>query len=273
MSAPARPVLVVGCPRSGTSPFARWLHACGLSTVSDERRDPRYPSGYFEFLPMLMFHRALERLPRGSDHRITTEPFLTRETLELPFAAHCFELGFAPLLRDEVDFIKYPQLALSLDFLLERFPNAHAIGLWRDPTATFRSLVTKEFPIEMRPASGVKAILLWSVYAYHLVRAKQRSPDRVTLVEIDGFFADPHAGPALLARIGRAGGASVPVAEAIDAGLWGRRPGLLWRGYHVAMATLCRALGSRLGAQRAALADQRHWLRELRRATDLGASG
>jgi hypothetical protein len=216
MSDLPRPILVVGCPRSGTSPFARWLHACGLTTVSDERRNPRYPSGYFEYLPMLMFHRALERLPRGADHRITTEPYITRATLEHPFVARIFELGFEPLLKDEVDFLKYPQLALSLEFLLERFPRAHVIGLWRSPASTFRSLVTKEFPVEMRPASSVKAILLWSVYAHHLVAAKRHAPDRVTLVEIDGFFADPGAGAALLSRIGRPADSGVPVAEAID---------------------------------------------------------
>lgn len=270
MTVAPRPVLVVGCPRSGTSPFARWLHACGLTTVADERRKPKYPSGYFEFLPMLMFHRALERLPRGADHRITTEPYLTQETLENPFVAHAFELAFEPLLRDEVDFLKYPQLALSLDFLLERFPAAHAVGLWRSPVSSFRSLVTKEFPVEMRPASSVKAVLLWSVYAHHLVAAKRRWPERVTLVEIDGFFADEAAGPALLARIGRPREAAVPIGEAIDRSLWGRRPSVGWRLYHALMATLCRAAASRLGPQRAPLADQRLWVRELRRLTDVG---
>lgn len=273
MRSEPRPVLVVGCPRSGTSPFARWLHACGLTTVSDERRNARYPSGYFEYLPMLMFHRALERLPRGADHRTTTEPYLTAETLEHPFVARTFELGFEPLLRDEVDFLKYPQLALSLDFLMERFPRSHAIGLWRSPASTFRSLVMKEFPVEMRPASGVKAVLLWSVYAHHLVAAKRAWPERVTLVEIESFFADPTSGPALLERIGRPGSAAVPVGEAIDQSLWGRRPSLPWRAYHAAMARLCRVIAHRMGAQRAPLADQRPWLRALRELTDIPVKG
>ena len=215
MSDPPRPVFIVRCPRSGTSPFARWLHACGLSTVTDERRHERYPSGYFEYLPMLMFHRSLERLPRGADHRITTEPYLTSETLEHPFAASTFELGFEPVLRDQVDFIKYPQLALSLEFLLRRFPDSHAIALWRNPLDTFRSILTKEFPVEMLPGSSVKAILLWSVYAHHLLAAKRSWPERVTLVQIDGFFADEAAGPALLERIGRSGSHAAPIAETI----------------------------------------------------------
>ena len=273
MSAPPRPVFVVGCPRSGTSPFARWLHACGLTTVSDERRNERYPSGYFEYLPMLMFHRGLERLPRGADHRITTEPYLTTETLQHPFVARSFELAFEPVLRNEVDFIKYPQLALSLDFLLDRFPSSHVVGLWRNPRDTFRSLLTKEFPLEMIAGSPLKAVLLWSVYAHHLSAAKRKHPERVTLLEIDGFIADPAAGPALLERIGRSRSSAVAVQHAIDPSLWGRRTSLRWRVGHAAMATLCRALEGRLGTQRAALADQRRWLGELRRETDFGGGG
>jgi hypothetical protein len=270
MSAPARPVFVVGCPRSGTSPFARWLHACGLGTVSDERRNERYPSGYFEYLPMLMFHRALERLPRGADHRITTEPYLTKETLEHPFVARSFELAFEPVLRGEVDFIKYPQLALSLDFLLERFPGSHVVGLWRNPRDTFRSLLTKEFPLEMIAGAPLKAVLLWSLYAHHLCTAKRSHPERVTLVEIDGFIADPAAGPALLERIGRSASSAVPVREAIDPSLWGRPTQLRWRLAYAVMATTSRALGARFGPQRSALADQQRWLDELRALTDFG---
>lgn len=269
---PPRPVFVVGCPRSGTSPFARWLHACGLTTVADDRRDPRYPSGYFEYLPMLMFHRALERLPRGADHRITREPYLTSDTLSHPFVARTFELAFEPVLRNEVDFIKYPQLALSLDFLLERFPNAHAIALWRNPRDAFRSLVTKEFPVEMAFAAPLKAVLLWNVYAYHLVAAKRSHPERVTLVEVDGFFTNAAAGLALLKRIGLPASSAVPIQDAIDLQLWFKRPNLRWRLYHALVEALCRALKGRMGPQRAPLADQREWLRELRKLTDLGTA-
>jgi hypothetical protein len=268
MSTPPRPVFVVGCPRSGTSPFARWLHACGLRTVSDPRSNTRYPAGYFEHLPMLMFHRSLERLPRGAEHRITTEPYLTKETLEHPFVARSFELAFEPVLRDAVDFVKFPQLALSVDFLLERFPDGHVVGLWRNPLDTFRSLVSKEFPVEMVAAAPLKAMLLWGVYAHHLTAAKRRHPERVTLVEIDAFVAGPAAGPALLERIGRPASAAVPVRDAIDPALWGKAVRLRWRIAYATLAALGRALRGPLGPQRAPLADHRRWLRELREATD-----
>ena len=269
---PPRPIFVAGCPRSGTSPFARWLHACGLSTVADQRRNERYPSGYFEPLPLLMFHKSLERLPRGADHRITTEPYLTQEIMDLPYVASSFEHAFESVLHDDIDFLKYPQLALSIDFLLERFPQAHLIGLWRSPLSSFRSLITHEFPLEMIPASGVKAVLLWSVYASHLVSAKRSRPEQVTLVGIDGFFADEATGPTLLERIGHDPASAVPIGEAIDRTLWHARTSLPWRAYHAAMAGLCRAMKSRLGPQRAPLADQRAWLRQLRELTDFGST-
>jgi hypothetical protein len=263
-------VLVVGCPRSGTSPFAGWLHACGLRTVADERTNERYPAGYFEYLPLLMFHRALERLPRGADHRITTEPYLTAKTLDHPFVAHTFELAFEPILRGDVDFLKYPQLALSLEFLLERFPEAHVIGLWREPRDCFRSLMTKEFPLEMIAGAPLKAVLLWNVYAHHLTIARQRHPDRVTLVDIDGFLRNPDAATGLMQRIGRSDVEAVPIGDTIDTALWSRGTSLRWRLAHAAVAGLCRSLGGRLGPQRAPLADQVHWVSELRRATDFG---
>ena len=77
----------------------------------------------------------------------------------------------------------------------------------------------------------------------------------------------------MLERIGWPASSAVPVRDAIDPTLWGRRTSLRWRMAHAAMATLCRALEGRLGPQRAALADQRRWLRELRRETDFGGGG
>src|SRR6056297_1723634 len=99
-----RTVFVVGCPRSGTSPFAKWLHRSGLRSVEDRRRHERYPAGYFEHMPILMFHKALERLPRGADHAIRTEPFLESSLLDDPFIHTLFEAAFRPVLEGEVDF-------------------------------------------------------------------------------------------------------------------------------------------------------------------------
>ena len=261
-------VFVVGCPRSGTSPFARWLQACGLEGVKDERRVPRYPAGYFEHLPILMFHKSLECLPRGADRRITTEPMLTAHVLDDSFLAESFRLAFQPVLDRQLDFVKFPQLALSIDFLFERFPDIHVIGLWRDPAVSFRSLMTRELPKEMFPASGLKAIMLWNVYAYQLVNAKRARPDDVTLLDIDAFITQPGAGPAVAERIGHDASLAVPVAEAVDPALWRSGVPLGWRVYHHAMAWLCELAGLRSSESRKEVASQSRWLRELRNVTD-----
>lgn len=264
--APAHPrIFVVGCPRSGTSPFARWLHSCGLTTVEDERRTARYPAGYFEHMPVLMFHKALERLPRGADHAITLEPFLHREYLEDPFIGLLFREAFRPLLEHRIDFLKFPQLALSFDFILETFEDSHVVAIWRDPRTVFRSLVRREFPREMIPASGGKAILLWSMYAAHIVRAAEQHPDRVTVLSIDDFVRSEGAEAALLKRLGRADLAGVPVHEGVNLAMWNESIPSAWAIYHSAMSLACRMASSRFGAERAALADQVAWTGSLRR--------
>jgi hypothetical protein len=120
----------------------------------------------------------------------------------------------------------------------------------------------------MIAAAPIKAVLLWSVYAHHLCSAKASHPERVTLLGIDSFLANPALGPALLERIGRPASSAVSIWNAIDPRLWGSRASLRWRAGYVSVSFLCRALGGRLGPQRAPLADQRRWLRELRRVTD-----
>jgi len=260
-------IIVVGCPRSGTSPFARWLDGCGFETASDPRRTARYPKGYFEHLPILMFHKALERLPRGADHAISMEPFLRTEQLEDPFVRTCFDAAFEPLLSGALDFIKFPQLALSIDFLFEQLPNVHVIGLWRDPVPTFRSLITREFPAEMRPSSTVKSTLLWNLYAHHLVRAADTHGDRFTLISIDRFLAEPSMGPAILGRAGRNPDLAIPCEEVVDLALWHRPVPLHWKVYHAFATRLSHLVARRFDDERRVLATQKDWVSRLERAS------
>jgi len=259
-------LFVVGCPRSGTSPFAKWLHHCGLRSVDDDRRNERYPAGYFEHMPILMFHKALERLPRGADHAIRMEPFLESPLLDDSFIRSIYEAAFRPVLRREVDFIKFPQLALSIDFLVEQFPDCRIVGIWRDPMTTFRSLVQKEFPVEMRPASSVKSILLWNLYAMHLCRAHSRHPDRFTLISIDDFLANPGSDQ-LWTRIGVAPAAAIPPAEVLDLRMWKRRPSAAWKAHYQLARLVARRVADQFRDERSELADQRQWKNRLLHAT------
>ena len=231
-------IIVGGCPRSGTSLFADFLVHNGLRTVSDPRSSDQYPRGYHEYFPLLMFHNAMERYPRGAMHRITDEEFLTPFLLEDEFTRQVYHQAFSPFRDDNIDFIKYPQLALSMEFIFDKYSQIHLIGLWRNPAAVFRSLVKKEFPIEMWPASGVKAILLQSVYAHHLLKAQQKYPDRVTIYEIDHLInKEIDLGPELK-RLGYDVEGTCPLTRNIDADIWTKRVPLLWYLYYISMKIL-----------------------------------
>ena len=214
-----------------------------------------------------MFHKALERLPRGADHSITTHPFLRREYLEDSFIDRMFQEAFQPILEGEVDFLKFPQLALSIDFVFDSFEGAHVVALWRDPRPVFRSLVRREFPKEMIPASGLKAILLWNMYAYHIVNAADRHRDRVTVLSIDDFLNWRGVEGQLLTRIGRPRAKFVPVEQGVDLSLWNGSTPLVWRAYCALMSSLCSLANRRLGVGRAVLANQSRWVRSLRRSS------
>jgi hypothetical protein len=218
-------------------------------------------------MPILMFHKALERLPRGADHAIRMEPFLESSVLDEPFVHTLFEAAFRPVLQGEVDFIKFPQLALSIDFILEQFPDSHVVGVWREPISTFRSLVQKEFPAEMRPASSIKSILLWNLYARHLCQAHARHPDRFTLVSIDDFLADRDQGKTILRRIGFDSSNAADPFEILDLRIWQRQIPLLWKAHHRFSKLVAKHVAIRLGGERAELASQDIWARRLRQAT------
>jgi hypothetical protein len=235
-------LVIVGCPRSGTSLFADFLVHCGLKSVQDIRVNPQYPRGYHEHFPLLMFHKALERYPRGADHRITDMPFIQSTYLEDDFTFDIFTAATTPFRDDQVDFIKFPQLGLSIDFLFEQFQNLHIIALWRNPAAVFKSLIQKEFSKEMRPASGLKAILLQSVYGTHIRNAYQEHPGQVTVLAIDRVISrDQNLGP-LLNRLGYDINTPCRLSQSMDNRLWTTKVSIFWSLYYQLMR-ICLFLG------------------------------
>ncbi len=248
------------------------LVASGLRTVVDERSAEKYPDGYFEHVPLLMFHKAMERYPRRSgnraDHAIVSEEFLKVEYLRDPIVRTMFETAFKPLLDGRVDFIKYPQLALSPEFLLETFPEVHVIALWRNPEANIRSLARKEFPWDMFPFRTVRSIMMWGMYAYHICRAKEFAPDRVTVLAIDALMnANAGVGP-WLRSLGydptniRIGDVTVP-------GYWNNSTNLANKFFLRSLGRAIRAATVRRSGPGAGFADIRQQLEKLERVTDL----
>lgn len=231
MTDDSKMLFVVGCPRSGTSIIAKALVESGLQTAVDNRRNQQYISGYYEYLPLLIFHKGLEKLPRSSDYRITKEPYLKSEDLDDTFIREMFDLATFQIKNREVDFIKFPQLALSIDFLFEEFENIHILGVWRNPENVFRSLILKEFPRDMIPASGIRAIYLQSIYAYHLLEAHKKYNQRVTIVSIDDLHAEKWKIKSLLGFLGFKADADVALRDVLDKAIWTTKAAIPWKIY------------------------------------------
>lgn len=206
-----------------------------------------------------MFSKAIERLPRGADHRATAEPFLKSEYLADDFVRTMFHSAWKPVLDRSVDFVKFPQLALSIDFLFEQFPDIHVIALWRDPVRTFRSLVTKEFPVTMIPASGLKAILLWNTYAYHIVQGQQKRPDEVTVLNIDQLIERDSSISPLLRRLGYEVAGEHTLSQCMQAGVWTQRTPWPWKLYFGSMRLGILAMKRWVAQDKEALTDLRTW--------------
>jgi len=249
----------VSCPRSGSSLFAKMLAGSGLRTIDDrDLRDVKYPDGYFESINVAMFHKSFEELPRGSHQRITAEPYLRSEYLKSDFVRETFQRAFCQMMEQTIDFLKYPQLALSLDFLFEQFPRAHVIALWREPFATFHSLLKKEFAPDSFATSGLRAIQLWSVYAYHIVVAKQSRPESVTVFNIDELVTKDADLAPFLAALGYGSESPVKVTQSLSK-QWSATPSAIWKLYYAGMRVGCSIFASRLSEHKRRFADVAGW--------------
>ena len=261
-------IFVVGCPRRGTSLFSKLLTTAGLQTVYSSRKNAKYPSGYYEYLHIQLFNKAIERLPRGADYRITTEPFLKSDYLTDEFIATMFSSAWEPVLNREVDFVKFPQLALSVDFLFKQFADIHVIALWRDPVRTFRSLVIKEFGRTMLPASGLLAILLWNMYAYHLVEAKKKWSDSMTVFNIDDLVENDKNVSPLLRQLGYEPVQESTLSQCMQPGVWTQRVALPWRLYFHSMRLSLLVVKRWLPDEKQILVNQVVWRNRLLDVTE-----
>jgi len=240
----------------------------GLKTIDSSQKNSKYPSGYYEYLPIQMFCKAMERLPRGADYRITTEPFLKSDYLTDEFVAMMFSSAWGPILNREIDFLKFPQLALAVEFLFEQFPDIHVIALWRDPMQTFRSLVTKEFGRMMVPASGLLAILLWNMYAYHLVKAKEKWLDNITVLNVNDLVGNNRDVMPLLHQLGYEPAQECTLSQCMQPGVWTRRVSLPWRLYFQSMRLNTLVVRRWLSDEQQILADLSLWQRRLLAITE-----
>lgn len=219
-------ILVVGCPRGGTSLVAAELARLGLRTVVDERGHPDYPAGFMEHLPILLFTKACERL-RGHRDRLTTEALIEERFLSIDGMKKLFDSAFRVFGEEGVDFVKIPDLALALPFMHRRFENLRYLGVWRRPETTIRSIYRREYG----RLPGIKglfyAVGIWNMYAMRLIEFKRSHPELIELVNVDDLVSQELT---LEHVIGKwVGPLDPPPASELDAKKWRSSSSLFWR--------------------------------------------
>ncbi|PXA03676.1 hypothetical protein DDZ13_10295 [Coraliomargarita sinensis] len=182
-------LLVVGYPRGGTSLVGNYLAAAGMRTVVDDRRGDDYPAGFMEHLPILLFNKACERL-RGKRDRLTEDSLLEESFLEICCMRKMFDDAYAVLRDPNIDFIKSPDLALALDFMIERFPGLKILGVWRKPDTAIESFYKREFGRIPSLENLYYSIGTWNMYAQRLVEFKKRYPSLIQIVSVDSSVND-----------------------------------------------------------------------------------
>lgn len=183
-------LLVVGCPRGGTSMVAGFLKSIGLRTVEDGRSSRDYPDGYSEPLGLLAFTKACEKF-RGNRYRLTDDPLIE------PGLWGCSEMSifhdevFKPLSDENIDFIKVPDLALSIEYVLDTWPDVLIVGVWRNPYPSMQSFYEREFGRYPSFKERFYAIGIWNMFIKRMCVAREGYGNRVKIVQLEQFVEDP----------------------------------------------------------------------------------
>lgn len=220
-------ILVVGFPRGGTSMLAAYLKLIGLNTVEDDREKAAYPAGFNEHMPILLFNKACERL-RGQRNRLTDQALIESGFLDIPGMNEFFEAAYAPLIRQEVDFLKIPDLALALEFIAEKLPHVHILAVWRKPRVAMESFFRREFGKHPGFHEAFYSIGTWNLFAERVCQFKRSHSDRIDILSIDGIIEDSSALLQVLDNCGHQPEHALTVADTLtkplrsDCGMYGR---------------------------------------------------
>lgn len=192
-------IIIVGCPRGGTSMVAGYLKKIGLRTVADTRSGKDYPDGYSEPVGILAFNKACEKF-RGNRYRLTDDPLYEEGLWECEEMQVFHEEVFKPLTDPKVDFIKVPDLCLAIDYILHHWPDVLILGVWRKPNVTMRSFYEREFGRFPQMKDRLYAIGVWNMFTRRLIDGKKKHGDRVHLVQLEEFSENPSSLEPYLAR-------------------------------------------------------------------------
>lgn len=190
-------ICLTGMGRSGTSLMASYLRACGVSMGENLLGPLRgNPLGHFEDLDFLNFHKKLLK-DNGSSlysqRRDLRDLSVSEET-----SRSAVSLIQARNLQHRVWGWKDPRTTLFLRFWAEIEPSIRFIFMYRDPMNVVASLArARDRAIYINPFLAGKA---WLHYNHEILGFFEKRSAASTLINIDGFNADPERGRRLLSE-------------------------------------------------------------------------
>lgn len=183
----ARPLLVGGMHRSGTSLTASLVASAGIDLGPELLgANASNPAGHFEDIGFQGFHeRALAAQGLGGEGYTATGRGRVPEALE----AEARDLLAARMRPGVAWGWKEPRTTLYLDFWQERLPDARHLFVFRRPWEVADSLFRRgDETFLLNPAF---AFDVWTHYNRLILDFVQRHPERCVVLEISQVIADP----------------------------------------------------------------------------------
>lgn len=183
----ARPLLIGGMHRSGTSLTASLFAGAGLDIGPDLLgANPWNPLGHFEDLGFFAFHRRA-LVAQGLGH----EGFTASARGTVPDALELEARNLlAARMRGGVAWgWKDPRTTLFLDFWQDRLPEARHVFIFRRPWEVVDSLFRRGD--ETFAINPTFALEVWTHYNRLIIDFVGRHPDRCLVFEISQVIADP----------------------------------------------------------------------------------
>jgi hypothetical protein len=185
----ARPLVISGMHRSGTSLVASALQQAGLE-IGDQLMGPGPGNrrGHFEDQDFFLLHEEMLGAI-GSTALIGVEEMV-------PPAGEEFEARARDLVqrRQEIPLWgwKDPRTCLFLDFWERQVPDANYLFLYRHPLEVALSLRRRftDPEVQLDPWAGLRA---WGVYNRYLLRFVERHPGRCFLAQVPALTLDLRA--------------------------------------------------------------------------------
>jgi hypothetical protein len=183
----ARPLILAGMHRSGTSFMASLFASAGLDLGAELlAAAPSNPLGHFEDVEFLEFHcRSLASQGFGGDGFCTD----SSGRVPPPLEALARDLVATRTTSGGIWGWKNPRTTLFLDFWAERLPGARYVFVFRRPWEVADSLFRRgDHAFAVDPAF---AFAVWTHYNRMILEFVARHPRRCAVFAIEQLIADP----------------------------------------------------------------------------------